>query len=657
MSHSTSKMPTFQEITQGGAHVCLTPELTEAYKPVIDKLAAFIRSSKPRLPGFGIESDIQSGSMDSWSGWLHSQITGILNTLRVANCDKTSARLFHQCDFLTQTLYDSSARFSKVKRRLVPLETKLSMEAGRPDKAVPVLMGHDLYFLGIWLNNTYTTALWDHLLQTWGSLKHADRWIVHFYALLDATQKLAARYLAGDLTCLASRPPLMAIEWEALCAMHESVLSLQPSLICAETIQRKLGVDCTAWKIKSADGPSERSESLSTTLQRIEPVMTLAGITRVPDVGALDITGIPAFQCIRPDAQWDGQTFTVFGGKGETALQCKVSAIAEGIERYCAEEQNGRDKIIAATFKALSESSHVIHPRQFNMPASVPFRDDEVLEWVSARNLADGTACYVPANTVFYPYAPQTGRTLFRYFTTGLAAGNDYIEAIAHGMAEVIERDASALNRILRDSPSVDLASIDSARARDIIEKLRDADINVIVRYIAASDIGVPAFSVILEDRANQDPLFVSGGYSANPNKELALINALTEAALSRVGTISGAREDLAKFQQAKQGFSYQEFKKRYHYWFNTNNAVSYEKLPSFVFPTTLNDLAFMADRVYQAGLRDILWVDLSKGELVLPVVKVLVPGVERYSFKMTCVGKRARKMYRALYGQALRTA
>lgn len=41
---------------------------------------------------------------------------------------------------------------------------------------------------------------------------------------------------------------------------------------------------------------------------------------------------------------------------------------------------------------------------------------------------------------------------------------------------------------------------------------------------------------------------------------------------------------------------------------------------------------------------------DLSKEDLKLPVIKTLIPGIERYSFKMTCIGQRARKYYYSLY-------
>jgi len=515
-----------------------------------------------------------------------------------------------------------------------------------------VAVVHPLYVLAQWHNDCYGGPLWPELLDAVPCLEPAARRLLRVFALFLALERLLRQPEFGTAE---SHATLTGIDGVTLCAWHAHALELGRTPFAAETLVDSLSA-AAGWLAKRHDGFGERSEPLEVTLARIEPVMHLAGITRVPDITGLDNTGVPAFQCIRPDAQGGDQTFTVFGGKGESPLQCRVSAIAEGIERFCAEDNTHRDRIVSASYRELSARHAVVHPHRFNMPESLVFSDDEPLEWVEARRLDDGAACYVPACTVFYPYEPKSGRMLTRFFTTGLAAGNDNLEAISHGLAEVIERDAAALNRIVRRFPAVDPATVDSARARDLIRRFTDAHLNVFIRAISAPDIGIPVFSVILEDQLNPDPLFVSGGYGAHPDKEVALVNALTEAGLSRSGTISGAREDLGKFRSARDGVSYEEFRRRYRYWFATDPAVDYASLPSYRTPTVADDLCVMANRVHAAGLRDLLWVNLGKPELKLSVVKVLVPGIERYSFKMTCIGSRARDLYQREYGRPLQS-
>jgi ribosomal protein S12 methylthiotransferase accessory factor len=227
------------------------------------------------------------------------------------------------------------------------------------------------------------------------------------------------------------------------------------------------------------------------------------------------------------------------------------------------------------------------------------------------------------------------------------------VEAIAHGLAEVIERDAAALNRIVRDCPAVNLDSIDDPNAAQEITRLQQAGLDVIVRWITRSDIQIPAFSVICTDRHVTDSLFVSGGYGAHPNRSVALVRALREAAASRVGTISGAREDLHKFSN-RTAANTADVRARFPYWFDMDDAVDFATLPSLPGAELADDLATMVSAVTGANLPRILVADLTQAELKLQVVKVLVPGIERYSFRANCVGRRARTLYQAKYHREL---
>ncbi|KDM89993.1 YcaO-like family protein [Photobacterium galatheae] len=391
------------------------------------------------------------------------------------------------------------------------------------------------------------------------------------------------------------------------------------------------------------------------TITRLRPFMPLAGITRVADITELDKSGIPVFQCVRPLAMEDQDTFTVFSGKGIDKAQCEVSAISEGIERYCAESQNyPQSKFQFSSYNTLKKKFKVIHPAQFHCPESAKFDPDETLEWVSVSNLMTGESVYVTANVVFYPYQPKQGRALFRYFTTGLATGNNYHEAIIHGLYEVIERDAAALNKILRQYPVVPNESIENPDAQRIISELAENDVDVIIRYITQEDIQVPVFAVICEDKKAFDPLFINGGYGSNLNKDIALLSALNEAVASRLGAISGAREDLEKFEKNRE-FQYQQFKQKYAYWFDKNSRViHYQDIPSVQYKNCLEDMTHLMNVLSLAGFQDILLADLNHAGFPQPVVKMLIPGVERYSFKMECIGQRAKDNYYKIYGKQL---
>src|SRR5512133_467650 len=109
---------------------------------------------------------------------------------------------------------------------------------------------------------------------------------------------------------------------------------------------------------KTYNNETQRAIPLDKTLARIEPLVPVAGITRVADITSLDRIGIPVFSCIRPTA--DDGAITVYNGKGATVEESRISAIMEGIERYSAEAHD-RD-IRTALFQELKGREPVIDP-------------------------------------------------------------------------------------------------------------------------------------------------------------------------------------------------------------------------------------------------------------------------------------------------------
>ena len=368
----------------------------------------------------------------------------------------------------------------------------------------------------------------------------------------------------------------------------------------------------------------------------------ICGITRVADITYLDRIGIYAYQSVRPDAEEGDGSFTIFSGKGLTKEQCKISAIMEGIERYCAEERNNRDIILKKSIAELRTNYNIVEPKELNILNQSISENDEI-EWILGYDLIAKSEVYIPAANVCYPYNFRKHKYPLRNYTTGLAAGNTYLEALFHGLCEVIERDAAAMNIIFKKGISVDIHTIKNKTIRKIIERITKTEgLKLYVKYITTEEINVPVFQVLIDDTFLRNPLYISGGYGAHPNKEIALINALNEAILSRAGTISGGREDLEKFLKAKENFSYEEYKEKYRYWFDQKKTINFENIESEDLPTILDDMSLCVERLVNAGFDKIIFVNLKKRNIDVPVIKMLVPGLERYSFKMEAFGRHA---------------
>jgi len=608
--------------------------------------------------GYGDLDDDLHGQESSWSKFLVAHFERAEQRIDALPADIAPA-LRESHNALHAALQAEDPNFDSVLPALVPVDLNLDNLLVTANGHLVVLdleafwSADRLLALGEWAAHTWGTPMYSGLASAWGSLSPAEHRRLHIYALM-ATLDIQLFVADRDpTTTREARPWGNPIAFEALAESHRAAL-LQPRVPIPTALLEanpSLGDD---WGIKLAEGLGQRTVPVADTLRRLQAIRTLAGVTRLADVTDLDDAGIPVFQATRPDAESAAETFTVFTGKGVSAEECKSAAIAESVERFCAERRNYDDeRVVHGSLTKLWHSSHsVVDPRAFNLPADAPFDEETSLEWIPTRNLCDGTSHLVPASAVFYPYA---GTSPLRHFTTGLAAGNTILEATTYGLAEVVERDAAALNLILRNRPAVSLNTIDSPRAQAYIGQLDACGVHPIVRAISAPDIGIPTFSVILDDVQLRDPMYVSGGYAAHPDKEVALLRALMEAAASRIGTISGAREDLTKYD-AKNRLSYSALRQRFAYWFDeTTQTVDYRDLWSYRFPTVLEDLAALVTAiVHGAGFRRLLVADLSHPELELPVIKVLVPGIERYSLRMRCVGRRARQAYRALNDREL---
>lgn len=624
---------------------------------VLDQLEhLLLAAAAVRVDGFGHATRELSAPFSAWPACLSAHLEELHARLERLERPSARAELAEALAELDHAFARYAEALASVRPTLLPIDLNLRNLLLTPDGRLVLLdlesfWGADsLLALGEWACHTYATPLYSGLLRRRHVVRSADPGLLRFYALLaTATVMMFVEELGI--------PATEAMPWGGRFTFGELVRAHTMALRAPEhAAERLLAANPRFGHVWERRSLAQGDDFWLSRRALLSGDRVIAGVTRVADITALDTTGVNVVQTVRPLAQADTYTFTVFAGAGSTPAECEVRATAEAVERFCAERSAANEEsIVTASYRALAAEHAVVHPERFNLPPDAAFDETEDLEWFPAYDLATGERHFVPACMVFYPYFPKTGRALCQYFTTGLAAGASYVAAASHGLAEVIERDAAALNRILRNRPAVDLGTIDDVEIREDLERFRNAGLHVIVRDITPPEIGVPAFSVILDDPALPDPVFASGGYAAHPDRRVALLRALREAAQSRAGTISGAREDLKKFDTWPAN-AYAEFRRKYAYWFDDlSNVRRFGDVPTHPHLTALEDLAWMWSAVRLAGFDLVLVAELFRPDLRLRVVKVLVPGIERYSYKIRCVGPRAREQYQAKYGKPLR--
>jgi thioglycine synthase len=369
------------------------------------------------------------------------------------------------------------------------------------------------------------------------------------------------------------------------------------------------------------------------TLARVSGKIPLAGITRVADITNLDRVGIPVFSSIRPTAQ-EGAV-SVYNGKGATPTEARVSAVMEGIERYSAEIHD--HEILSGTYPELAGKGQAVDPRALNLPRGAA--PDSRLPWVEAWDIVADEGVLVPAHAVFHPL-PRGCPPLFRTNTNGLASGNTREEAVFHGLAEIVERDAWSLVEVTR-RPGPRITDPPPGLPAELLRKFAEAKVEVTVRDIT-SDLGIPTCAAVADDALLRDPRLLTIGMGTHTSARIAYLRALTEVAQSRLTQIHGAREDTTT-ADLRTRMGYDRVKRMNRYWFEADSEEPFSALPSADHDDFLKDIGAVVSALGKAGMPRVLVADLTRPEIGVPVVRVIVPGLEVYAMDNERIGSRCR--------------
>lgn len=380
----------------------------------------------------------------------------------------------------------------------------------------------------------------------------------------------------------------------------------------------------------------------SKTIEINEEKLKTAGITRIADITDLDRIGIPVYTAIRPTAEDGG--VSIYGGKGITKDHAKASAMMEGFERYSAERQSDDESIISN----LNDIEDNINPKSLNLPKELEKVDidDWELEWSIGHDIISCEDYYIPTNAVYHPYNPKDNtKSLFKSNTNGLASGNILEEAILHGMFEVIERDAWSIFELTHKNYSqIDMDSIESDVITDTIDKFENEGIKIKLIDFTA-DIKIPTIAASADDTVTKDAGLLTLGIGTHLDPEVAILRALTEVAQSRATQINGAREDTVRADFAREA-GYERMKRINKYYFRQEDEqISLSDIENKSTSSITKDIEIVKDELMANGIDKILYVDLTRPELDVSVVRVIIPEMELYAIDQSRAGYRFLKV------------
>jgi ribosomal protein S12 methylthiotransferase accessory factor len=171
------------------------------------------------------------------------------------------------------------------------------------------------------------------------------------------------------------------------------------------------------------------------------------------------------------------------------------------------------------------------------------------------------------------------------------------------------------------------------------LDKFARAEVNVYLKDIT-SDIGIPTCAAVSDDIKLRDPTLLTTGMGTHTSAKVAVLRALTEVAQSRLTQIHGAREDTTHADFRKQ-IGYERTKRLNKHWFETSAKKSFGEIESFESEDFLLDIVYMLGKLRDAGLDRVVVVDLTREEIGVPVVRVIVPGLEIAAVDPERVGQR----------------
>ena len=378
--------------------------------------------------------------------------------------------------------------------------------------------------------------------------------------------------------------------------------------------------------LKSFKRGTHRTTAPEATLARVAPKARQIGITRLGNVTGLDRIGIPVTVAVRPNSR----SVSVSQGKGLGPGQALASAMMEAIELFHGEDL--MERTVLASFHRLSAETRVVSPASLS-GTGIPLPNRTEIPWIEGYDLLGREPCWVPWEVVHTDYTLPSHHSGEHFLsgTNGLASGNHLAEAISSAICEVVERDAVALwhaqNMQARARCRVDVASIADEDCRSLLDLYERARVAPRL-WDVTSDIGVPAFICDIP-AATDDP---SGGLrrfrgaGCHPNRAIALARAMTEAAQIRLTYIAGIRDDLLDYAESAKdrlGAALLDAVSQ------AAEARSFADVPDFNSDDVTADLRWELERLRAVGVDRAIAVDLTRPEFGIPVVRMVIPGLE----------------------------
>jgi ribosomal protein S12 methylthiotransferase accessory factor len=320
-------------------------------------------------------------------------------------------------------------------------------------------------------------------------------------------------------------------------------------------------------------------------------------------------------------------------GRGASAAEARASALGEAIERYSGVFQGTEPNIRASRCELGQRAIHPNHCMLFSdaqyqagrlggdASVPLPFDEEASLDWTPVQSWPQGEPRYVLTASLYYAYPADPATDFCRADSNGCASGRTREQAVLNGLLEVIERDATAIwwyNRLLQ--PEAPLAAVDDP----VIDGLRREYEREGRRFWVldlASDLGIPTYAAVTGRVAPPHEFLF--GFGCNPVAAIALRRAVTEmhqvvAALAAVRDRSTLAPGLKTWlERPPPDLTY----------LHPGGEGSWSPSPAARHLDVADALGASLRPLLDRSLA-VLVADLTRPDVGVPTVKVIVPGL-----------------------------
>ncbi|GHI00462.1 TOMM precursor leader peptide-binding protein [Neobacillus kokaensis] len=224
-------------------------------------------------------------------------------------------------------------------------------------------------------------------------------------------------------------------------------------------------------------------------------------------------------------------------GRSISYEMSELTAILEGLERYCGIEPQGKRKKIRDSYEnvkhmALNPTTVGLHDQEQYTKSRFPFKPyhpDAPMNWVWGYSFLQERPILVPELLAYYSLG--YGECFVYETSNGCALGGSLEEAIFHGIMEVVERDSFLLTWYAQlPLPRLDPYSANDKELELMVDRLRDVAGYDVYLYNSTMEHEIPSVWAVAKNRESKGVNLICAA-GANPDPVRAVKSSIFELA------------------------------------------------------------------------------------------------------------------------------